>query len=83
MARALAKDPAQRYQTAVEFRADVERAIAGVPVTRVMAVPPAGGAGLPGDVGDRRRRPVRDRGDGGHRCCATGAMPPVIPGGCG
>ena len=30
---ALAKNPADRYQTAAEMRADVERAIAGLPVT--------------------------------------------------
>ena len=40
LARALNKDPALRYQTAVEFRADVERAIAGVPVTQVMGAVP-------------------------------------------
>lgn len=31
--RALAKSPNDRYQTAAEFRADVERAVAGSPVT--------------------------------------------------
>ena len=30
---ALAKSPAERYQTAAEFRADVDRAVAGLPVT--------------------------------------------------
>ncbi|HEY2958570.1 MAG TPA: Stk1 family PASTA domain-containing Ser/Thr kinase [Actinomycetota bacterium] len=41
--RAMAKDPADRYQTAVEMRADLERALAGQPVA---AVAPAGiGAG--------------------------------------
>ena len=33
----LAKDPGARYQTAAEMRADVERAIAGMPVTASMA----------------------------------------------
>ena len=31
--KAMSKDPADRYQTAAEMRADVERAIAGLPVT--------------------------------------------------
>ncbi len=31
--KALAKDPGQRYQSANEFKADVERALAGLPVT--------------------------------------------------
>jgi eukaryotic-like serine/threonine-protein kinase len=31
--KALAKSPADRYQTAAEMRADIERAIAGMPVT--------------------------------------------------
>ncbi len=35
---ALAKDPGDRYQTAAEMRADVERAIAGLPVTAPVPV---------------------------------------------
>ncbi len=40
--RALAKDPDDRYQSAIEFRQDVERAISGAPVTAI--VPSAVGA---------------------------------------
>ena len=36
--RALAKNPAERYQTAAEFRDDVQRAIAGIPVSAVAPV---------------------------------------------
>lgn len=36
VSKALVKDPAGRYQSAAEFRADVERAIAGVPVTAML-----------------------------------------------
>jgi serine/threonine-protein kinase len=59
--KALAKDPAARYQSALEFRADVERAIAGVPVTQVL--PPAPGpdsarlVSLPSPAGPPRRSP--------------------------
>ena len=35
---ALAKHPSQRYQTAAEFRADVERAIAGMPISAPSAI---------------------------------------------
>lgn len=42
VAKALVKDPAARYQSAAEFRADVERAIAGVPVTAVLPRPAPG-----------------------------------------
>ena len=35
---ALAKHPSQRYQTAAEFRADVERAIAGMPISAPTAM---------------------------------------------
>jgi serine/threonine-protein kinase len=83
VARALAKDPAQRYQTAVEFRADVERAIAGVPVTRVMPVPlPIGpdsqATSVIGGVD-----PYATAAMAATAAAATGAMPPVIPGGAG
>jgi serine/threonine-protein kinase len=42
--RALAKNPANRYQSAAEFRADLERVRRGLPVeaTPIMAAPPAG-----------------------------------------
>jgi len=44
--KALAKDPNDRYQSAADFRADVERAMAGLPITSAMpAVVPAA-AGL-------------------------------------
>lgn len=46
--RSLAKSPDDRYQTAAEFRADVDRAIAGLPVTA--AVPPVS-AGIAGSIG--------------------------------
>lgn len=36
--KALAKDPDHRYQTASDFRSDVERAIAGMPVTSAVPV---------------------------------------------
>ncbi|MDP3971576.1 MAG: Stk1 family PASTA domain-containing Ser/Thr kinase, partial [Candidatus Nanopelagicales bacterium] len=41
----LAKSPDDRYQTAAEFRADVDRAIAGMPVTAAVPVTAAAGAG--------------------------------------
>ncbi len=36
--KALAKDPDDRYQSAADFRADVERAMAGLPITSAMPV---------------------------------------------
>jgi len=46
--RSLAKNPDDRYQSAADFRNDVERAIAGMPVTSSVAPidPLAAGAGL-------------------------------------
>lgn len=48
--KSLAKNPNDRYQTAADFRSDVERAIAGMPVTSavppVLAVPIAGAAAV-------------------------------------
>jgi len=79
--RALAKDPAQRYQTAVEFRADVERAIAGVPVTQVIPAPvplPDGEATTVMQGVDPHATVVA-----AGAAEATGAMAPVIPGGAG
>ncbi len=46
--RSLAKSPDDRYQSAAQFRSDVDRAIAGLPVTA--AVPPVG-AGIAGAAG--------------------------------
>jgi len=88
LARALAKDPAQRYQTAVEFRADVERAIAGVPVTRVMPVPPVVGpdsqaTSVIGGVDPYATAAMAATGAAATGAMATGAMSPVIPGGAG
>ena len=84
VARALAKDPSQRYQTAVEFRADVERAIAGVPVTRVMPVPLVGGpdseaTSVIGGVDPYATAAMAATG----AAAATAGMRPVIPGGAG
>lgn len=50
--KSLAKNPGDRYQTAADFRADVERAIAGMPVTAAVpvtrAAPPGATAQYPG-----------------------------------
>ena len=83
LARALAKDPAQRYQTAVEFRADVERAIAGVPVTRVMPVPPVVGPDSQATSVIGGVDPYATAAMAATGAAATGAMSPVIPGGAG
>ena len=83
VARALAKDPAQRYQTAVEFRADVERAIAGVPVTRVMPVPPVVGPDSQATSVIGGVDPYATAAMAATGAAATGAMSPVIPGGAG
>jgi serine/threonine-protein kinase len=83
VARALAKDPAQRYQTAVEFRADVERAIAGVPVTRVMPVPPRAGPDAQATSVLGGIDPYATAAMAATAAGPTGAMPPVIPGGAG
>ena len=65
---ALAKNPADRYQTAAEMRADVERAIAGLPVTAPVPVmglgqdtavlAPVGGVVAPASDGAARRSPL-------------------------
>jgi eukaryotic-like serine/threonine-protein kinase len=83
VARALAKDPAQRYQTAVEFRADVERAIAGVPVTRVMPLPPLAGPDTQATSVLGGVDPYATAAMAATAAAPTGAMPPVIPGGAG
>ena len=67
--KALAKNPANRYQSAAEMRADLLRAAAGRPVyaepvlggdaagaTAVTRVIPPGGRAVPARVGDSRKR---------------------------
>lgn len=44
--KALAKDPDDRYQTAADFRSDVERAMAGLPITSAMAPVTVAAAGV-------------------------------------
>ena len=83
VARALAKAPAQRYQTAVEFRADVERAIAGVPVTQVMPLLPVVGPDSEATSVLGGVDPYATAAMAATAVAATGAMPPVIPGGAG
>ena len=74
--RALAEDPAGRYQTAEEFIEDLERFEAGLPLSRATSMAAAaaiGGATVgeatellsesPTRVVDRLRRPHRPRGD--------------------
>lgn len=53
--KALAKDPDDRYQTAADFRSDVERAIAGIPVTTSIpaVVPGAAAAAAAADTTQR------------------------------
>ncbi len=46
--KSLAKSPDDRYQTAADFRSDVERAIAGMPITS--AVPPLVGGAVVGGI---------------------------------
>ncbi|GAA2718824.1 Stk1 family PASTA domain-containing Ser/Thr kinase [Actinocorallia aurantiaca] len=52
--KAMAKDPANRYQSASEFRADIQRAMQGVQVasqsTSTMVVPPMAGTQVMGQV---------------------------------
>ena len=68
--KSLAKDPADRYQSANEFKADVERAMAGLPVTGTIptlraTVPPTANtaaiqpvaAGEPAQAGSGKRSP--------------------------
>jgi len=45
--KALAKDRSARYQTAAEFRNDVDRAIAGMPVTAAAGITPVAAAAVP------------------------------------
>jgi eukaryotic-like serine/threonine-protein kinase len=59
--KALAKNPANRYQSAAEMRADLLRAAAGRPVLATPVMPDSetallGGAGGPAQVGDTDRR---------------------------
>jgi serine/threonine-protein kinase len=80
--KALAKDPADRYQSAVEFRADVERAIAGVPMTQVLPAAAAFDSDATAVLGAGDPDATAALGAAG-LAAATGAMPPVIPGGAG
>ena len=83
---ALAKDPAERYQTAAEMRADVERAIAGLPVTAPVPVmglgqdtavmPPVGAAAaVAATDGSGRAPPSAARCSG---CCSPSACSPSV-----
>ncbi|HEX6887470.1 MAG TPA: Stk1 family PASTA domain-containing Ser/Thr kinase [Candidatus Nanopelagicales bacterium] len=93
--RALAKDPAARYQSAAEFRADVERAIAGVPVTQVLPAAAGGAGDATAVLGAPDAESTAALGAAGLAGAAgigalagaaaarTGPMPPVIPGGAG
>ena len=51
----MAKSPADRYQTADEMRADIERAASGLPVAAATADP---GGHVPGHPADGRRPDV-------------------------
>lgn len=69
--KSLAKRPDDRYQTAADFRSDVERAIAGMPVTT--AVPPLVGAAAVG-------APFAASSDATQRFPAVGApIPSAMP----
>ncbi|MEI6623082.1 MAG: PASTA domain-containing protein, partial [Actinomycetes bacterium] len=77
--KSLAKNPNDRYQTAADFRSDVERAIAGMPVTSAVppvapVVPVAAAAG--GMVGGFAAADATQR-----FAAATAPTPPVDPGG--
>ncbi len=82
--KALSKDPAARYQSAVEFRSDVDRAIAGVPVTQVMPGVDSDATAMLGPTASDATAVL-----GGAAAAAavaagaTGPMSPVIPGGAG
>jgi eukaryotic-like serine/threonine-protein kinase len=79
---ALAKDRETRYQTAAEFRADIEAALAGRPISAVAAGAAAGGAaaaatqflGAPG-AGTRTMQPVTEPVQSAYG--GTGVVPPV------
>jgi serine/threonine-protein kinase len=63
--RALEKDPARRYQSAEDFRADIERVAAGMPVSQMTIVStrhlePATTVALPDEPEPRRFEPPRD-----------------------
>lgn len=70
--KALAKDPDYRYQSADEMRADIERALDGIPIAAPVAMGAAGyGAGGYGDGAPTTALPPQD---GGPR---TSMMPPL------
>src|SRR3954451_51920 len=79
---ALAKDRETRYQTAAEFRADIEAALAGRPISAVAAGAVAGAAGAattqflgaPG-AGTRTMQPVTEPVPAGYS--GTAVAPPV------
>jgi eukaryotic-like serine/threonine-protein kinase len=82
--KAMAKDPAARYQSALEFRADVDRAIDGVPMTRVL--PPLGADAQATSVlgvDPDATAALGATAGAAMAAGATGPMPPVIPGGAG
>lgn len=67
VSRALAKEPAQRYQSAEDFRSDIDRVAAGLPASRMTIMStrhlePAATEALPGGADDEYERfePPRD-----------------------
>jgi len=67
--KAMAKDPAERYQSAAEMRSDVQRALSGFPVSA--ALPMTSSYGAPG-AGTRRMDPLGQT----QLQRQTGALPP-------
>jgi eukaryotic-like serine/threonine-protein kinase len=73
--KALAKSPDDRYQSADEMRADIERALDGIPVVAPAAMGAAGyGEYGPGGYGDGAPTTALPPHDGGPR---TSMMPPM------
>jgi Serine/threonine protein kinase len=69
--KAMAKDPAQRYQSAAEMRADIQRAMSGMPIeaSQTMAMTGNGGYGA-------TRTMAVPQGPGGPGTHRTSAIPP-------